>query len=255
MYSIKLFEKLKNVTFSSCELDSNKIKTYLDQINQIDEIKLNIRQILDQTEHISTQDVCARIKNMTKEYLSNLDNPRPNYVYLPKKIGSEQYFFSQIYDLIPEIDLSNDLSIISSEKKLDKTKYPSEINLLIVDDASFSGNNTVGKIDDLSYDNKNIKINYIIIIPYQLKPIDKILSTIGLPPKQMERINIINVGGYATPPSIKLNNYTLGNEISNVSTCFFDHKVPNEFGSWPQIYLEGHLFNKTSATFGNLFLI
>jgi len=39
-----------------------------------------------------------------------------------------------------------------------------------------------------------------------------------------------------------------------MSTCYFDHKVPNNYGSWPQIYLDGQLYIKKLQPFGSLFI-
>lgn len=65
----------------------------------------------------------------------------------------------------------------------------------------------------------------------------------------------INVQGYIKPPTIELDNYNnLGNENLIMSTCYFDHKVPNEFGSWPQIYLDGNLFDRNKTKYIGLFV-
>lgn len=250
MYSSKLLSKLKEIKFESCELDSNKVKLYLDQINPSYEIKPLVKQILSQTVRIPTIQVCEQLKQMVQEYLLNPSNPIPNYVHMPNKIGSEQYFFSQIYELFPHINLSTNIIIGDYLPK----EIPHEINLLIVDDASFSGNNTIGKIDYLSYANKKTKINYIVAIPYQLEPIDQVLKNTKLPSDQMKRISLINIPGHAQPPYIRMDSYKLGNESDILSTCFFDHKVPNEFGSFPQIYLEGKSWLKNTPNFGNLFV-
>jgi len=179
--------------------------------------------------------------------LSNPSNPKPQYVFLPEKIGSEQYFFSQVYDLFPEISIPS--NIINEFGSLNHLK---EINILIVDDASFSGNNTLAKLDDLTYLNKKTRFNFIILIGLQLVPIDIVIKQQEFQQSQASRMNVINIPEFLSPSSIQLDNYDLGNETTMVATCYFDHKVPNEFGSWPQIYLEGCLYNNTC--FGNLFV-
>jgi len=53
-----------------------------------------------------------------------------------------------------------------------------------------------------------------------------------------------NIQGYINPLTIELDNYNnFGNEKLIMSTCYFDHKVSKQFGSWPQIYLDGNLFD------------
>jgi hypothetical protein len=249
MYSYELFAKLSQVKFNSCELDPNKIVKYINEVNSSYKIKPYVELILKQTQRIPTDIICKKLRSMTIEYLSDPNSLIPQYVFLPKKIGSEQYFFSQIYDLFPEISIPE--NIISHDTKLNGLN---EINVLIVDDASFSGNNTFAKIDDLTYYNKKTKFNFIIIVACQLKPIDDVFQNQKFPSSQVSRINIINVPGYIKPPTIELDNYYLENEGNVISTCYFDHKIPNNFGSWPQIYLEGYLFNKYKTNFGNLFL-
>jgi len=171
MYSYELFDKLSQVKFVSCELDLNKIKQYLNQVNSSYKIKPYVELILKQTQRIPTDIVCKKLRSMTQTYLADLNNPRPQYVFLPKKIGSEQYFYSQVYDLFPVISIPT--NIINESSELDHLE---QINVLIVDDASFSGNNTLSKIDDLTYLNKRTKFNFIILIGCQLEPIDYIFQ-------------------------------------------------------------------------------
>ncbi len=253
MYSHELISKLSQVKFSPCELDSNKIIEYLNQVNQSNYIKNYVQQILNQTQRIPTDILVNNLRSMAKEYLSNPSNPRPQYVCLPEKIGSEQYFFSQVYDLFPEISIPS--NIISELRPLDNFD---EINVLIVDDATFSGNNTLAKIDNLTYDNKKTKFNFIILIGCQVEPFDLVVKKQRFPASQALRMNVINIPGFISPPIIELDGFDykhLGNESVIMSTCFFDHKVPNNFGSWPQIYLQGCLFDpKNKKSFGNLFV-
>jgi hypothetical protein len=248
MYSNELFSILSQVKFVPCELDPNKIEKYLNQVNSSYKIKPYVELVLSKSQRIPTDMLCRHLRSMALEYLSDPSSLIPQYVFLPKKIGSEQYFFSQVYDLFPEIFIPE--NIIRHETKLN---HLNEINVLIVDDASFSGNNTLAKIDDLTYNNKKTKFNFIILIPYQLEPFDIVVQNQIFPIDQASRINIINVSGYIKPPTIELDNYFLENESNVISTCYFDHKVPNNFGSWPQIYLEGYLFDKNKTNFGNLF--
>lgn len=248
MYSYELFDKLSKVKFLPCELDSNKIKEYLNQLNQVSQSS-QVERVLTQSQRIPTDLLCEQLRSMAQTYLANPSNPRPQYVYLPEKIGSEQYFFSQVYDLFPEISIPE--NIINDSSRL---SHLEEMNILIVDDASFSGNNTLAKLDNLTYDNKKIKFNFIILIGYQLEPIDYLVKFQGFGASQASRMNVINIQGYIKPPTIKLNDYSLGNECEAVSTCWFDHKVANKFGSWPQIYLQGSLFDKNKSAFGNLFV-
>jgi hypothetical protein len=94
------------------------------------------------------------------------------------------------------------------------------------------------------------------MIPVQLQEINQeyINHTFSLPNKLFSEINIIQVYGYSIPPYIHLYNNLLGNEQLIISTCYFDHKVPNNYGSWPQIYLNGELYIKKSQPFGSLFI-
>lgn len=253
MYSYELFANLSQVNFLPCELDSNKIIKYLNQVHKSDYTKPYVELVLKQTQRIPTNILCSNLRLMAQTYLSNPSNPRPTHVCLPEKIGSEQYFFSQVYDLFPEISIPS--NIINEFSLLDNIE---EINVLIVDDASFSGNNTLTKVDNLTYLNKKTKFNFIILIGCQLESIDIVIQETRLQPAQVSRMNVINIPGYFNPPYVQLDSFdynNLKNESKIMSTCFFDHKVPNNFGSWPQIYLDGYLFDpKNKQNFGNLFV-
>jgi hypothetical protein len=250
MYSTELFDELKSIKFQNIELDINKINDYLHQVNQ--DHKCLIKYILDNTIHIKTDTINNTLREMTINYLKSDNKIIPDYVFLPKKIGSEQYFFSQIYDLFPSISIPN--NIISDYKFPEELSSIKNVDILIVDDASFSGINTIEKIDKLVFLNKKIKFNFIIIIPYQLKQINQDYLNKVISPNQISRINIIQVPGFIIPPYIELNNTKLENDELKISTCFFDHKVPNNHGSWPQIYLQGKLYTKGKKDYGSLFI-
>jgi len=248
MYSIELFNELKTVIFPDIKLDKNN--NYLYQVNK--DYKDQIKYILDNTILIKTQTINNILREMTINYLKFDNKIIPDYVFLPKKIGSEQYFFSQIYDLFPSISIPK--NIISDYKLSKKLLSNKKLDILIVDDASFSGINTIEKIDKLLFLNKKIKFNFIIIIPYQLKQINQDYLNKIIPPNQLGRVNIIQVPGFLTPPHVELDNTILENNQLKISTCFFDHKVPNNHGSWPQIYLEGKLYIKGKKDYGSLFI-
>jgi hypothetical protein len=252
MYSKKLFDELKKVEFPNSEFDSNKIKNYLKQINQNYKYRCEIEYIIKSTVHIRTNDLNKRLREMTINYLLDENSIIPDYVFLPKKIGSEQYFFSQIYDLFPSIVIPD--NIITNYKLSEELLEKNELNILIVDDAIFSGTNTIDKIAHLYYDNKINKINFIIIIPLQLEQINQEYINTRFTLKSKSIINIIQVPGFLIPPYIHYQNDLLGNESLIMSTCYFDHKVPNNYGSWPQIYLDGELYIKKSTPFGSLFI-
>lgn len=109
--------------------------------------------------------------------------------------------------------------------------------ILVVDDCMYSGCNMCGTIDYLQYDYKNYtkkKLTNSFVVMTAYRGID---ST-GQLCKDFGPIKIIT-GEIITPPKLKGYGYMYNNfgcETSCVLPLYFNHKIANEFGSYPEIY-------------------
>lgn len=173
---------------------------------------------------------------------------RPNkklYVNLATgKIGSEQWLYLELNDILPEH------TILVGE--IDKIDENSEI--LYIDDGCFSGCNACGILETMLYKKgfNNILYTFIfyVITDGGMKQIDELMKS------SYKHIN------YKLIYSLKLdrmdkilsNNNVIPNDDVEIFhkkyspdteywsyPFYFDYKIPNQFGSYPEIYKNIHV--------------
>jgi len=172
--------------------------------------------------------------------------------------------------LWPQLILLNLLSLIN-----DKSNLPLQgiYNILIIDDAIYSGNNTISKIDNFIYQlasslNLNSRdigtyFKFHIVIPFiTLKGVKNIHSycsrfnthcyfysvlTLPLLP------DLINLKDYYPIDTDNILYHKFGIEQIALPPVYFDHKVAGPFSTFSTIYFDGRLPN--GSLFGFLFKV
>lgn len=198
------------------------------------ERKTLVKRILDQTVHIPTREVYEKV---LIEFEKFLELKIPYYVYRSIDQSSSSLKFNE-----------NFIKHINAESKF----IEKEVNILIVDDAAYSGCFILSIMDTLIYDNPSVVFNFYLIVPYMLKHTQKYIEdTFDDFNKNSSKCKFFD---YTVLPCIELTEKQidlLGAETNILFTGYFSHKISNSFGSFPQIYLEGEI-NKDKK-FGNLF--
>lgn len=170
------------------------------------------------------------------------------------KIGSEHWVTALLWPQLREFNITRIIDS-NSEIKLDSVN-----DILIIDDAIYSGHNILFQIDTLTYniaEKVGAKQNEIgryvhfhLIVPYVSLEGEQEISqfcrdmNIGLSIYSRYDLNGLNkiINIEVLGPEIKDQLYNLfGIEWTNAPALYFDHKVAGPQSSYPTIYLEGRL--------------
>lgn len=233
-------------------LSLERVQEYLSKLNSED--RAFILDLLKATTYINFTEFKSALLESFHGF-SQAIGEKPFYLLLPTgKVGSEHWLVALLW---PELRKLNLVKIIN-----EKTSLPLEgiNNILIVDDAIYSGNNTLAKIDvflykyvatspnHLSYQDENGEFigrhfKFHILIPY--------ISTFGTQ-AILEFCRELHTqctiyGIYSLPilPSLIQIPLTgglyrkFGIELINLPAIYFDHKVAGSMSTFSTIYLEG----------------
>lgn len=243
------FLKLKSITFDDIEflykdinkykmdnidrsLDKNKINEFLNNIMNND-IKEFYSIIIKNTRYISFNEIYNKLRNIIIE----LPYEKYNILfYNNMKIGSEHWLIILLWDLLKDkcIKIINDFEDINNNDPI-----------LILDDCIYSGCNMMGTIDNITYDYKNkYKISltnlFLPIIPYANKKscefIEKDFKVKIYVGEYINDITDIKDLSKYISKGFNYLNETFKIESFQVMPIYFDHKIANEFGSFPRLY-------------------
>lgn len=234
--------------------DLNKVQNYLNRIDN--EIEKNfVKTVIDNTTYVTFDELVKNTRECFKRFLR--ESSCKFYIALPNyKIGSEHILLSRMIDLIPSTRF---LGIINQESyEIYKNDM---VNIVMIDDCMFSGNNVTGFIDNLTFNAEQTlntsqkellgKTNYYLVVPYQSKhnSIDH-FKGIRCVVKIYHQI-IKPISEYYYCGQLELNDLLQKFECECDNYPFYtDIKVSNNFGSFPSIYLEGKIPNK--GNFGSI---
>jgi hypothetical protein len=262
------------------DLDSEKVRQYLSQFDP-GLPKRFADTVLSSTQYVDFQTLKKNLLLSLDRFLAAIQK-EPYLILFPNtrpktpagatktppggttKFGSEQWLTHLIY---PYLKDSNLVGLLSDEEEfLLQLKHLPTRHILIIDDCLYSGINTMGKIDEITYhtksqlqpdhwdpkiaeiNKKRFEFHFHLVIPYASfdgkETIREFCRKAGC------QVSLYNV--------VSLNN-TLVREMKTLSSAdqdqiqklfdielmgypiYFDHKVANNFGSFPSIYLEGRI--------------
>jgi len=226
------------------ELDSDKVSRYLSTIPE-EYVEAAIF-VINNTKYVSYDEFRDNLQR-SFELFQNSINDQPFYLVYPMqgKIGSENWLTHLLYPQIRQMNLIGFLNNKDNKDNKDNilADIPSESNILLIDDAIYSGCNMAGTIDGMSYpDARKKNFTFHLVVPYTTKDGRKTIEGVNSQRfnvvfySVVEMVNTDKLSG--NNPSVARFNDDLGSEDSPIA-IYFDHKVANEFGSYPQLYLHG----------------
>jgi hypothetical protein len=247
------FKSILNNTIGSWDLESKdrslnfeKIKLYLDLLSPED--KHFISFVLNNTTYVTFQ----QFKKSLIETFENFERSirqEPFYILLrPDKIGSEHWVIALLWEHILKLNFVN---FIDTYDVLD---VPS--NIVILDDAMYSGMRVSCTIEEFSFDNLDCK--YHIVVPYytsvsikKIQSKDQKFSLYGT----VQQPNITEIPGFAGDKLLEdYNNIARFSLLEpHLTPIYFDHKCADETSTYSTIYMDG-IISKTSK-YGSLFKI
>jgi len=152
--------------------------------------------------------------------------PKFNIFFCTGKWGSENWITVLVWNYIRE----GVQQIITNYDKPVSNNYP----VVLIDDCIYSGVNMCSRVDDLR-DTKTIEKDHpvICVVPYRSRDgIIQLISEYG--PVEVYCDNVVDpIFGKCDFERIYSK---IGCETCNVIPIYFDHKIANEFGSFPFIY-------------------
>lgn len=228
-------------------LSPEKVREYLSRLSPGDQVFIS--DLLRATTYVKFQEFKSALLESFQGFRQAIGE-KPFYLLLPAgKIGSEHWLVALLW---PELRKLNLLEIID-----ENTSLPLEgvNNILIVDDAIYSGNNTLAKIDmflnkyrpvstlnTVGSAGKHFKFH--ILIPY--------ISTFGTQsildfcrelPTECTIYGIYYLPALPSIIRIPFNHDQLyqgfGIELIDLPAIYFDHKVAGPMSTFSTIYLEG----------------
>lgn len=243
--------------------DPIKVQEYLSLLIEPD--RSFIQELLDHTKYIKYEEFKQTLLQSFNSFKQEI-NQKEFYLMLPSsKIGSEHWITAILWPLLRTMNL---IQIIDEKSPI---ILNNTINILFIDDAIYSGQNTIFKIDAIIYNAAliNKTINYMdvgkylkfhIVTPFNtVNGTDSVFNTC----KQRNTECVIYEIYYlpTLPDLIDIKKYyplnpesTLSKRFDlfsiNMPALYFDHKVAGPASTFVRIYLNGRL--PDGKSFGSL---
>jgi len=227
--------------------DLEKVNYYLDQFTNLHD-KAFAMTVIKYTKYVTFDELVKNARSCFKKFLN--DTSCKFYIGLTcSKLGSEYILLSRMIDLIPSTRF---LGIVNETNyEIFKNEM---VNIVMIDDCMFSGNHITNFIDTLTFDAQQTldisqnellkKVNYHLVVPYQSK-VNSIDYFKGIR-------TVVKYYHEIIKPISELYRLDDLNETLQKFDCecdcypfYTDIKVSNNFGSFPSIYLEGLVPNKS----------
>jgi hypothetical protein len=161
LYQLPLIKDEKYQIFNSSLRSKNlisqeEIKDFIKKYSLNDKMIKIMYDLIENVRYFTTLEIVYKFRKSFIQFLNDYNKNENYYLLVPtSKYGSEHWLLSQILDLIP-----NNIKLISKD-----TQLISDVkNIVIIDDAIYSGNNVTGTIDEFLYEIEifdNLEINII----------------------------------------------------------------------------------------------
>lgn len=238
----QLLDKLASVDLRMTDSGTRHLVPYDDYLTQIqnDFLRELIRLILKNTKYID-------FETLYKQLLESVQILKTQrfilYFPLHEKIGSENWLTALVWNEIKD----NCIGILTNLTDVVDIQYP----IVIIDDCVYTGCNVAGIIDEYTYNVQ--KSSFIVVTPYMTtsgqQTIMSLQQSVTFAPHiiidsfyQIPEIYDLLMTKDLLIDTSKLHDFmysSLGSETVSMVPIYFDHKVANEFSSFPQIYLKG----------------
>lgn len=232
-------------------LDPDKIDAYLSQLQPEDCVFVG--DLLKVTSYIPYAEMKLNLLKSLEQFKQQIGET-PFYIFMPTyKIGSEHWITALLWPQLRQLNIQGFVNRTSD------ICLPATV--VVVDDAIYSGNNILMKMDEWSYNLKEkhnttqsqilSQMYWHFVIPYtsttgitSLNEFFKENQTQGIihAVKQMPRLNeLLNLEDYYTGDIFQILLQKFGIEGTDHPPVYFDHKVAAICSTFPTIYLEGRI--------------
>ncbi len=216
-------------------LNKEKTLLYLQQLS--DEDYHFVFTIIENTLYIPDNVLTEKLINLALEFLKNY---RRKYYYIVLNRWKTESMVLMIIKVFNILNTPYFKGFIT-----DETILPENSRVLIIDDASYSGNNLETYIDSISYINKTVNIH--VLIPYISNFMFNVLpKTYSNVVKFFKSITVLKtINEIIKPENIKDYLYDRFEAVDKLVDfheqllLYFDHTVASKDSSFPTIYLRG----------------
>lgn len=249
-------------------LDSLRVEHYLKTIKDETYRKL-VQYILDHTIYLTMDELITGTRRLLSLVLEKIKDPF--YILLPTKIGSEWWFTAKVYDLY---SIHPCFGGFVTQVDLIKSGH-----VIIIDDAIYSGFNMIEIFDNLDENLPLEDLTFHIITPvstttgeanirsaYTCKKMklnfyyERLFRPLmHLIPHSGYDDNFLSIPDTSYASTLPLDLQPIFNrtridfmDIYSAVPVYFDHKVANGYGSFPELYLHGYLDPKGENKFGTI---
>lgn len=242
--------------------DLQKVKSYLSLLRSPDD--LFVSSLLEATRYVKYDEFGSMLLKSFSNFMQNIETKDFYLVLDSKSIGSEHWLAALLW---PNLQSMNMTGIVDRTLPSD---HQGIANVVIIDDAIYTGTNTFGKIDEFVYSSSqmtNVGYHFHIIVPFVSVEGEKfILDECRARGVQctfyaVERLPGLSalINKYYARDSEEILRQRFGISlkldlpIANMPAIYFDHKVAAPESTFSSIYLEGRL--PDGSYFGSLFKV
>lgn len=181
-----------------------------------------IKLIIDNTRYINFETFKREILKQVEKLPEKI-----NIYFNLKNFGSENWITVLVWKQIRH----KCVQIITSLEDMIQNEYP----IVIIDDCIYSGIHMCNIVDDMTYYKREVKLTnkFICVVAYKSRDgDDRLIQDFGDVEVFCDNI----VEPIFKDYDLNFLNRRLGVESLDVIPLYFDHKIANNFGSFPEIY-------------------
>lgn len=199
---------------------------YLDQVDD-SEFKQTVTMLKEITRYIGWDEFINHLTASFNQFEQTIKN-EPFFIHLPaEKFASEYIFVAYFWSRIKQLNFRGFIN-------RDTRSIKEGCNILIIDDAAYTGMNIIGTIDELHYYSKT-SFNYYVVVASAPKE-DFVANSMPSLKGYVFTNLIIPQVPVTDPYHARLTDY--------LTPLYFDHKVAGDCSTFTDVYLTGHIPDK-----------
>lgn len=225
-------------------LDMHRVASYLNAFPPERSAEKDVAtQALAHTHYIPEAEFLNALETSFQKFVENIQN-RPFYIYVPvHKLGSEMVLLVHLWSRLRQMNVKG---FVGAPRSALQCTVEGKEEVLIIDDAVYTGINTISKIDELSYESRGKHSPENPIIFHLVIPYASVSGKIPLETFTGDQQYVV-VHSYYTQvfPIVQCPDedvqMAFDLQTPELLPIYFDHKVANNFATFPMIYLEGYI--------------
>lgn len=194
---------------------------YISQLSNATDVEI-IEQVESKTVYVDWERFIKLLEHSFTDFVREIGD-QPFYIYLPtNKFGSEYVLVAWLWQDIKKLNFQGFVSLN------DNSMLKDDANVLIIDDAIYSGHNLMGSIDELMYTTR-LKFNFYIVVACSSL---ENLGQVEFPDVKIRLFNSLLV------PRIPTEGTSYEQYMDELVPMYFDHKIAGKASTFTDVYTE-----------------